>query len=157
MEKQDKDSGRGCRQKLAHYYRCSLMSCGCSQPVLPLSLCISLTTIRSLCTLLLPHELQAASIENKGSSCASSSFAQFPKSFSSAVSAARGAQQLSNLFLILCRLNWMERNFMNVDPELKKSRLQHVHEGQWQRQSLWFVHRLHFLSQEVQQHDPTFC
>ena len=63
-------------------------------------------TILSLCTLLLPHELQAASIEKKGFSCTSSSLAQSPLfllwSFSSTWSSC-STELIS--FLILCRLN----------------------------------------------------
>ena len=45
-----------------------------------------------------------------------------------------------------CTRSWVVR---------PRRRLQHVQEGQWQKQSFWFIHscRLHFLCQEVQ-HDP---
>ena len=102
-----------------------------SQPVLPL--CASVSPPCHSCTLLLPHELQAASIywEERLARPTQCPHAQvlhslnLRLSFSSAISAACGAQQLI-FFLILCRLNWMEQTFMNVDPELKKSRIQHV-------------------------------
>ena len=135
------------------------MSCGYSQHVLPLS-----PPCRS-CTLLLPHELQLSWLywEETLAQPTQRPHARVLRllnlySFSHPVSAAYGAQQL-NFFLILCRLNWMERNSMNADPELKKSRLYSMYkrvsdrgsQGQWQRQSLWFVHRLHFLCSNMTQ------
>ena len=120
--------------------------------------CASVSPPCRSCTLLLPHELQCkltllwrkARSTDAASSCTSSLLTQsplfLPSSFSSIWSSA-----VNFFFLILCRLNWMEQNFVNADPELKKSRLQHVQEGQWQRQSLWFVLRLHFLCSNMTQ------
>ena len=92
------------------------------QPACQLPLCISLTTIRS-CMLLLPHELQAASIEKKAPHAQVLHLINL-LSFSSAVSAARGA--LSSYFFLdfvqieLIMNARMEQNFTNADPELKR-------------------------------------
>ena len=100
MEKQDTDSGRGRGRG-----QCSLVSCGCSQPVLPLY--ISLTTIRSLHVHPVAQSLMSCKpvplLRRKAPHARVLRLLNF-LSFSSAVSAARGAQQLI-FSMILCRLN----------------------------------------------------
>ena len=161
MKKQDTDSRCRRERKWAYYL---LVVPSWAVAVASLScLCASVSPPCRSCTLLLPHELQAASIEKKGllQQPTQPSHAQVLRllsqspvfllcSFSSTWSSA------VSLFLILCRLNWMEQNFMNADPKLKKSRIQYVYTSESVTERHSFIHRLHFLSQEVQ-HDPTFC
>ena len=86
------------------------------------------------------------------SSCTHSLLAQSPLfllcSFSSTWNSA------VNFFLILCRLNWTEWNFMNEDPELKKSWLQQCTRGSVTEAVTLICPQV--ALQEVQ-HDQIFC